>query len=57
MPYFLVFRDNAGEWRWTLYGANGEAVAVSEGYSSKWNAKRSVSMVKRIVPNAEIRIA
>lgn len=55
VPYFKVFQDRALEWRWTLHAANGEPVAVSEGYTSKANALRSVDMVKRIVPIAIVR--
>jgi len=55
MPYFKVFLDSAREWRWTLHAANGEAVAVSEGYTSHASALRSIEMVKRIVPVAMIR--
>ncbi len=55
MPYFKVFLDKAQEWRWTLHAANGEAVAVSEGYTTRANALRSVQMVKRIVPTALVR--
>ena len=28
--YFKIFKDSAGEWRWTLYAANHEPVAVSD---------------------------
>lgn len=28
-------------WRFRLVGANGEAMSQSEGYVSKWNAKRA----------------
>lgn len=38
-PYFKIFKDNAGEWRWTLYAANHEPVAVSEGYTRRESAE------------------
>lgn len=56
MSYFRVFLDRAGEWRWTLHAANGEAVATSEGYTTKWSAQRSVETVKRLAPTAIIRM-
>jgi uncharacterized protein YegP (UPF0339 family) len=37
-PYFKIFQDRAGEWRWTLYAANHEPVATSEGYSRRESA-------------------
>ena len=55
-PYFDIFPDKAGEWRWTLHAANGEPVGDSgEGYASKSNCERAVRMVKRIAVNAEVR--
>lgn len=37
-PYFRIFQDRAGEWRWTLYAANNEPVATSEGYTRRESA-------------------
>lgn len=37
--YFRIFQDSAGEWRWTLYAANNEPVAVSEGYTRRESAE------------------
>lgn len=56
MSYFKIFLDRAGEWRWTLYAANHEAVATSEGYTTKWSAQRSAEAVKRIAPSAIVRV-
>lgn len=38
-PYFKIFQDRAGQWRWTLYAANHEAVATSEGYTQRTSAE------------------
>lgn len=38
-PYFRIFLDRAGQWRWTLYAANNEPVAVSEGYTRRESAE------------------
>ncbi len=38
-PYFKIFKDTAGEYRWTLYAANHEPVAVSEGYTRRESAE------------------
>lgn len=40
MAEYRIFQDSAGEWRWTLYADNGEAVAQSEGYVTKEGAQR-----------------
>jgi len=52
--YFKIFQDRAGEWRWTLYGANYEPVATSEGYTTKYSAERSAARVKEIAASAVI---
>jgi uncharacterized protein YegP (UPF0339 family) len=39
-------------WYWRLKSANGEIVAQSEGYVTKWNAKRSA---RKLFPAYEIR--
>lgn len=35
LPYFEVYKDKAGEWRWRLKAANHEILASGEGYSSR----------------------
>ena len=53
-PYFYIFLDRAGEWRWTLYGANHEPVATSEGYTTKSSAERSAYRVREIAHDAVV---
>jgi len=53
-PKFEVYMDRAGQYRWRLKARNGEIVAVSEGYTSKYNAKQSAELVKTIAPYASI---
>ena len=53
-PYFYVFRDRAGEWRWTLHGANNEPVATSEGYKTEASAISSANRVREIAFNARV---
>jgi uncharacterized protein YegP (UPF0339 family) len=52
--YFKIFPDRAGEWRWTLYAANNEPVAMSEGYTTRSSAERSAARVKEIAAYAVI---
>ncbi len=52
MPKFEVYLDRAGEYRWRLKAANGEIVAVSEGYTTRYGAKRSALRVKEIAHQA-----
>lgn len=53
--YFEKYKDNRGEWRWTLYAANHEAIAVSsEGYVREESCDRSITLVKS-ASNAPVR--
>ncbi len=48
-----IFQDESGGWRFRVKGANGEIVATSESYSTKFGAIRGVSAMTRIVTNAD----
>lgn len=50
--YFKIFKDSAGEWRWTLYAANHEPVAVSEGYTRRESAETMALKLWRIAYEA-----
>jgi uncharacterized protein YegP (UPF0339 family) len=41
-----VYEDVRGEHRWRLKAANGEIVATSEGYTTRYSAKQSAEKVK-----------
>jgi hypothetical protein len=51
---FEVYQDNAGQWRFRLKAANGETIAVSEGYASKAGCMNGVKSVMNNAPDAEI---
>jgi len=55
-PKFEVYMDRAGQYRWRLKARNGEIVAVSEGYTTKYSAKQSAELVKSLAPYASIVI-
>lgn len=43
---FVIYEDEAGEWRWRLKASNGRIVADSaEGYARKRNAMRAASLL------------
>lgn len=46
MSKIEVYTDRAGEHRWRLKAGNGEIVAVSEGYTTRYSAKQSALKVK-----------
>ncbi|MFL5900939.1 MAG: YegP family protein [Solirubrobacterales bacterium] len=43
------FKDEAGEWRYRVKGANGEPLATSEGYRDQTDAKRGFEALNRAV--------
>ena len=53
-PKFEIYKDVRGEYRWRLKAENGEIVAVSEGYTTKYGAQQSAKLVKQIAPTAYI---
>jgi uncharacterized protein YegP (UPF0339 family) len=55
-PFFYIYRDRAGEWRWRLRAAgNNEIIADSaEGYGTRWGCEQAAERVKRDAPRAMI---
>lgn len=51
---FEIYTDKAGESRFRLKAANGEIIAVSEGYSSRGAAHKGIASVQKNAPIAEI---
>lgn len=56
-PRFEWFKDKAGKFRFRLIAANGEIIAVGEGYSSKEACINAIESVKKNAPMAEIHEA
>jgi uncharacterized protein len=54
MTKFEVYQSKDDNYRWRLKAANGEIVAVSEGYTTKYGAKISAQRVKEIAYTAII---
>lgn len=46
MAKFEVYTDRAGGHRWRLKAGNGEVVAISESYTTRYGAKKSAENVK-----------
>ena len=51
---FIIYIDKAGYYRWYLQAKNGEKVAASEAYVSKFGAINSARRVKPIAWEADI---
>jgi len=54
MSKLEVYTDKAGQHRWRLKASNGEIVAVSEGYTTRYSAKQSAQKVKEWAAYATI---
>lgn len=52
--HFEIYGDDEGDVRWRLRAANGEIVAVSEGYTSLTAAVESIDTVRELVGVAEV---
>ncbi len=45
--YFVIYKDAASYWRWTLYAANNRKIADSgEGYFNKADCQTGINLVK-----------
>lgn len=45
--YFLIYRDAANQWRWTLFAANHDKIANSgEGYWNEQDCLHAIDLVK-----------
>lgn len=53
--YFILYKDNAGQWRWKFRAANHEDICVSsESYTTKQNALHGINLVKTGAAGARI---
>jgi uncharacterized protein len=53
--YFILYKDNRGEWRWNYRSANNEDICVSsEGYTAKQSALHSIGLVKSGAASAKV---
>ena len=53
-PRFEWYKDKTGKFRFRLQAANGEIIAVSEGYESKDACVHGIESVKKNAPIAKI---
>ncbi|EMJ97360.1 YegP family protein [Leptospira sp. WS58.C1] len=51
---FVIYKDAKGEYRFRLKAANGEIIAVSEGYKSKQACENGIESVKKNAPGASV---
>ena len=53
-PVFEWYIDKVGKYRFRLKAANGEMIAISEGYASKQGCVEGIESVKKNAPIAKI---
>ena len=53
-PKFELYTDKAGEFRFRLKAANGQIIAVGEGYKAKASLLNGVESVRKNAVDAEI---
>lgn len=51
-PDARVYKDDTGQYRWRLRGANGEIVASSESYTRRHDALRGLGDARRAFRDA-----
>lgn len=55
MYHFVVYKDNAGQYRWRFVASNGKIIADSgEGYVNKQDCLNGIQLVKTYAPAAQI---
>jgi len=54
MAVFEIYYSKGNDYRWRLKAHNGEIIAVSEGYTTLYSAKRSAERVKELASSASI---
>jgi len=53
--HFVVYKDEAEEWRWTLFGANESDKIADSGEGYGRNKDRAIEMAKSINPEYVIK--
>ena len=53
-PKFEVYADKRGEFRFRLKAANGQIIAVGEGYKAKASCKNGIKSIIKNAPEAAI---
>lgn len=55
LAQFIVFKSPTnGSWYWHLQGGNGEIMAQSEGYVTRWTAQRGARRFRKASLTAQV---
>jgi hypothetical protein len=55
-PKFEIYADKRGEFRFRLKAANGQTIAVGEGYKAKASCKNGIASIVKNAPEAAVVI-
>ena len=55
-PKFEIYADKRGEFRFRLKAANGQIIAVGEGYKAKASCKNGIASIVKNAPDAPVVI-
>ena len=55
-PKFELYADKRGEFRFRLKAANGQIIAVGEGYKAKASCKNGIASIVKNAPEAAVVI-
>lgn len=56
-PYFYVYEDAVGKWRWHLRSGSDIIADSGQGYATKQGAERGIEAVRRVAPTARLLVA
>jgi uncharacterized protein YegP (UPF0339 family) len=45
VPYYELYLDGLGFWRWRFRGANHEIIASGEGYYNKSDCRNAIALI------------
>jgi uncharacterized protein YegP (UPF0339 family) len=56
MPHgkFEIYKDRSGEFRFRLKAANGQTIAIGQGYSSKASCMKGIASIRKNAPAAQV---
>ncbi|GGD58179.1 YegP family protein [Pseudoxanthomonas indica] len=55
LKQFVLYKDTAGEFRWTLYAANARKIADgSEGYKNHADCLAGIRLVVNAIPGIQV---
>ncbi len=51
---FEIYQDRSGDYRFRLKAANGQTIAIGQGYSSKASCMKGIASIRKNAPGAKV---